>query len=81
MLEKQLEGKDYLLGEYTIADMATFPWVNGYSWAGLNIDHLPNVKRWLDVMNARPAVAKGLTIPPRTFTESQQLQAAQNILV
>jgi len=63
VLERQLEGKDYITGEITIADFCTFTWVNAHEFSGLNIDHLPNVKRWLKLIGDRPAVKKGLSIP------------------
>jgi len=65
VLDTQLAGKDYLTGELSIADICTFPWVNGYSFAGVSIEGLDNLKRWLDTMNARPAVQKGLKVPAK----------------
>jgi GST-like protein len=71
VLEKQLAGKTWLLGdEYTIADIATFPWVNnliGFYGAGelVRIAEFPNVTRVLSAFKARPAVVRGLNIPPR----------------
>lgn len=71
VLEKQLAGKAWLLGdEYTIADIATFPWVNnliGFYGAGelVRIAEFPNVTRVLSAFKARPAVVRGLNIPPR----------------
>jgi len=65
VLNKQLEGKDFLVGEYSIADMCTFPWVNGHDYAGVSVEEFPNIKRWLKTMNERPAVEKGLKVPPR----------------
>ena len=81
VLETQLAGKDYIVGEYTIADIATFPWVVAHEWAGIQIDHLPNVKRWLETMAARPAVAKGRNIPERIVPTAQSLETAQKMLV
>eukprot|EP01118_Nematostelium_gracile_P007307 TRINITY_DN2369_c0_g1_i1.p1 TRINITY_DN2369_c0_g1~~TRINITY_DN2369_c0_g1_i1.p1 ORF type:complete len:239 (+),score=85.81 TRINITY_DN2369_c0_g1_i1:36-719(+) len=82
VLEKQLEGREYLLDEYTIADIATFPWVNIHEWSGLNIDELPNLKRWLKTMNAREAVQKGLQQPPvnPNVSEEDRVKAAQTML-
>ncbi|MFL9914849.1 glutathione binding-like protein [Paraburkholderia fungorum] len=71
VLERQLEGRDWILGDaYSIADIATFPWVRnliGFYEAGdlVGIDDFPNVKRVLAAFVARPAVAKGLEIPKR----------------
>ncbi|TFW34655.1 glutathione S-transferase N-terminal domain-containing protein [Massilia horti] len=70
VLEKQLGQHAWIAGdEYTIADIATFPWVNnliGFYGAGelVGIDNFPNVKRALDAFLQRPAVARGLKIPP-----------------
>ncbi|MDB5981469.1 MAG: putative glutathione S-transferase family protein [Pseudomonas sp.] len=68
VLEKQLTGRDWILGEYSIADIATFPWVRnlvGFYEAGdlVEINNFPNVLRTLDLFLARPAVEKGLKIP------------------
>jgi len=83
VLEKQLEGKDYLVGEVSIADFATYPWVRSYEWVGLNVDGLPNVQRWLKTMEARPAVTRGGQVPPRdnTIPTQQFVDQARKILV
>jgi GST-like protein len=71
VLEKQLEGRAWLMGdEYTIADIATFPWVRnliGFYGAGelVGFDSFPNVARVLAAFVARPAVIRGLEIPKR----------------
>lgn len=63
-MDKQLQNNEYLAGnQYTIADIATFPWVTIHSWAGVSIDNLPNLKKWHDKINERPKVKKGLSIP------------------
>jgi GST-like protein len=70
VLEGRLEGRSWLMGDdYTIADIATFPWVNallGFYGAGelVEADKHPNVQRVLQAFLARPAVARGLQIPP-----------------
>lgn len=64
VLERQLKTNTYIAGpEYTIADIALFPWVAGYEWSGVSIDGLTSLKRWLDLVGARPAVVKGRAIP------------------
>jgi GST-like protein len=65
VLEGQLEGREYLVDEVSIADFATFPWVRVHEWAGVSIDGLPNVERWLKTMAARPGVDRGLGVPAR----------------
>ena len=70
VLEKELEGQDWITGEYSIADIAIAPWlraVRDFYGAGevLQVDKLPNVTAYLDRFLARPAVQAGLNIPPR----------------
>lgn len=76
VLERQLENNVFIAGpDYSIADIALFPWVSGYEWSGVSIDGLPGLKRWLDLVGARPAVQKGRTIPPpATAAEREKLQ-------
>ena len=63
VLDTQLEDNEFLAGELSIADMAAWPWVRGYLWAGLEIDELHNLRRWLDVLAERPAFQKGIEVP------------------
>ena len=71
VLEQRLQGRDWIMGdEYTIADIAIFPWVRnliGFYGAGelVEINRFPNVQRVLEAFVARPAVARGLNIPSR----------------
>lgn len=62
VLDKQLEGKDYVTGEYSIADMAIIGWALGWKNQLVDIDSVPNVKAWIARMEARPAVARGLAV-------------------
>lgn len=79
VLDKRLEGRDFLCGEYSIADIANWPWVQTYPWSGVEIDGLNNLEGWLDRVRARPAVQKGVQIPGRADAESTQ-NAAKKIL-
>lgn len=58
VLEKRLEGREYVCGAYSIADIALYPWLAVYEMQGLTLDGLPNVSRWLDTIKARPAVVR-----------------------
>ena len=49
-------------GEYTIADIAIFPWTQRYEWEGIALEEFPNVKRWYEVVGARPGVQRGLAL-------------------
>jgi len=64
VLDKQLEGRRYLCSEYSIADIATWPWVRIHSWAGVSLDGLDNLKRWVKFLYGRPACSNGIKIPP-----------------
>jgi GST-like protein len=76
VLNARLEGKNYFAGdEFTIADIAMFPWIQAGSMfpftADLPLDANPNLKAWLERVRARPAVQKGLTIPEPFPPEKQ----------
>jgi GSH-dependent disulfide-bond oxidoreductase len=65
VLERQLASNTCIAGtEYSIADIALWSWISGYEWSGASIDGLPQLKRWLDLVGARPAVQRGRAIPP-----------------
>jgi len=64
VLDKRLGEAKYLAGtEYTIADIATFPWVARYEWHKTDLNQFPNVKRWFDAISQRPAVQRGMKVP------------------
>ncbi len=64
VLDKQLAGNAFAAGaNYSIADMAIFPWTARHEWHQVNLADFPNVKRWYDAINARPAVTKGMAVP------------------
>lgn len=63
VLDKQLQAQDFICGDYSIADVATYPWVAIYEMQGLTLDHHPNLKRWVESIAQRPAVQKGMAIP------------------
>ena len=73
VLDGRLAHVEYLAGAYSIADIATYPWVRTHDWSGVPIDGLAHLQRWLDACHARPAVQRGLAIPPspRTAAEVQ----------
>jgi GST-like protein len=58
VMNKQLAGNDYLAGEYSIADMACYPWVVPYERQGQKLEDFPNLKRWFEAIKARPAVKR-----------------------
>ncbi len=62
VLERRLTGRDYVAGEYSIADMAIVTWLRDPKARGIDITEFPNVSRWLDAVLARPAVKRALAI-------------------
>jgi GST-like protein len=69
VLDTRLGEAEYLGGDYSIADIATWSWVYGYKWTGVGIDGLVNLKRWLDLIEKRPAVRRGKDVPEPTDIE------------
>lgn len=64
VLNTRLEGREWLAGgEYSIADIATFPWIARHDWQGIDLKRFPNVKRWFEALQARPAVQRGMAVP------------------
>jgi glutathione S-transferase len=71
VLDQRLADREYLAGDYSIADIATWPWVSIHGWSGVPIDDLPNLQRWVEAVGKRPAVQKGRAIPqPPADTET-----------
>ena len=58
----RLQDRPFIAGKYSIADMALVGWVNGWERQGQDINEFPNLKRWLEMMKARPAVKRGMTL-------------------
>jgi GST-like protein len=80
ILDHQLAGRDYLCGDYSIADIATWPWAVTHKWSGIDIEGLVHLQAWLQRMAERPAVAKGRHIPERG-SKKDTTQAGQSIIV
>jgi GSH-dependent disulfide-bond oxidoreductase len=65
VLEKAVGERPYLAGEYSIADIATYPWVWRHEMHHVKLEEFPHVKRWYDAISDRPAVQRGMEIPKR----------------
>jgi GST-like protein len=63
VMELQLAAREYISGDYTIADMALWPWVSGHEWSGVAVEAFPNLQRWLKLVGDRPAVQAGRDVP------------------
>jgi GSH-dependent disulfide-bond oxidoreductase len=62
VLDTQLGKTEYIAGDYSIADIAAWPWVVRYDWQGQRLEDFPNVKRWFETVGARPAVQRGAAV-------------------
>ncbi len=60
VIDKRLQGRDFLAGEYSIADMAAWPWVRPWRLQGIDMDEFPNVRAWSHRIRARPAVERAI---------------------
>lgn len=83
VLDRGLRDQEFLAGEYSIADIANWSWVQGYSWAGLSVDGLPNLERWLKTIGERPAVQRGKKVPETVVptADDDRVKTARSLLV
>ena len=79
ILDKQLEKKDWICGDYSIADIASWPWIRIYFWAGININGLNNLSRWMKNMESRPACKAGILVPKKENSK-KIVKSVKNIL-
>lgn len=87
VLNKKLAGRDFIAGEYSIADMASYPWIVPYERQGQKIEDFPNLKRWFEAIKARPAtvkayeLAKSINTAPSVTEESRKILFGQTAAV
>ena len=79
VLDKQLQDNKWICGEYSIADIATWPWIKIYFWAGIDISNLDNLTRWMDQMEKRKACKAGILVPKRESSK-KVVKNVKNIL-
>jgi GST-like protein len=63
VLDRRLEGREFVAGEFSIADIAIWPWISRFEWQTIDLGQYPNVKRWYVTVAARPAVQRGYHVP------------------
>ena len=79
VLDKQLKYNKWICGEYSIADIATWPWIKIYFWAGIDISNLDNLARWMVQMEGRKACKVGILVPKRESSK-KVVKKVKNIL-
>ena len=83
VLDRRLTDRQFVAGDYSIADMASYPWVVPYERQGQKLDDFPNLKRWFETIQARPAVvrayelAKKINVQPTVSEESRSVLFGQ----
>jgi GSH-dependent disulfide-bond oxidoreductase len=83
VLDRRLTDREFVAGDYSIADMASYPWVVPYERQGQKLDDFPNLKRWFETIRARPAVvrayelAKKINVQPTVSNESRSVLFGQ----
>jgi glutathione S-transferase len=83
VLDQRLAEHEYLADEYSIADIATWPWVSRHDWSGVGVEGLTNLQRWLHAIEARPAVQRGIVAPSSKATTRNKaaVENARKMLV
>mgnify|MGYP000117853523 FL=1 len=79
VLDGRLENREYLVDDYSIADMANWCWVRTYEWSGVSIEGLDNLTRWKNSIEARPAARRGVEVPNKIDREAL-IKGAKNVV-
>ena len=77
VLDRRLGQSEWLADDYSVADIANWCWVRTYRWSGVAVEGLPNLRRWLDAMKARPACQRGIEVPFKVESALKDEQATQ----
>ena len=77
VLDQQLEGRQYVCGEYSIADMACWPWIVPHERQGQDLNQFPNLERWYEKMKTRPALRRGFDVGRELRTPAPDARARE----
>ncbi len=82
VLDVRLKDNEYLAGDYySIADIATYPWIHVHNWAGVEVHDLENLKRWKEVVGQRPAVKRGMDVPRPPVMDEKAAERGAKLLI
>ena len=85
VLDNKLKYNEYLADDFSIADIATWPWVRRHLWAGVKIEKLFNLRRWMDNLENRPAFQKGIEVPYKMdqskFSAEKVIKMGEKLLI
>ena len=80
VLDKRLADREFVAGDYSIADMASYPWVVPYERQGQNLDDFPHLKRWFETIRARPAVMRAYELAKKINVQPTVSEESKNVL-
>ncbi len=80
VLDTRLKGRQFLAGDYSIADIANWSWAKSHAWSGVDIEGLENLKRWLEDISKRPAVERGAKVPQDFLSKIKQDDRAAEVV-
>jgi len=80
VMDVRLRNREFLAGNYSIADMASFPWVMPYRRFGNDLDRFPNLRRWFDTLKTRPAVQRGASLGNDWRRDDSKNEKARSIM-
>jgi len=80
ILDEQLADREFVAGDYSIADMACYPWIVLHERQGQNLDDFPNVKRWFEAIQRRDAVQRAYALAKTVNTATTMTEEAKNVL-
>jgi GST-like protein len=80
VLDKRLANREFVAGDYSIADMASYPWVVPYERQGQKFDDFPNLKRWFETIRARPAVVRAYELAKKINVQPTVSEESRNVL-
>jgi len=80
VLNRRLEGRDFLAGNYSIADMAAYPWIVPHEAQGQNLADFPNLQRWFEAIRNRPATIRAYARGAAFNTPSEMTEEARKVL-
>ena len=80
VLDSRLGQVEFLAGEYSVADIATWAWVHTYRWPRIPVDGLENLRRWIKVISERPSCQRGISIPPPAGRADEQKARGSSIV-
>ena len=80
VMDVRLRDREFLAGDYSIADVASFPWIAPYRRLGNDLDKFPNLRRWFDLLKQRPAVQAGMNVGKTWRRDESKNEKARELM-